>query len=137
MATLIFKDAYVSINSVDLSDHVKSVTLNYEAEMQDDTAMGDTTRSNMAGLLNWSVDVEFLQDYAANEVDATLFSLVGAAAFPIILKPNGSATAVTNPKFTGNAVLASYTPMGGGVGDLAMAPITLSPAGTLTRATAG
>ena len=28
MATIVFTDAYVMINSVELSDHVKSVTLN-------------------------------------------------------------------------------------------------------------
>jgi hypothetical protein len=135
MATLIYKNAYVMINSVDLSGYVKSVTLNYEAEQQDDTVMGDDTRSNKPGLLNWSVDIEFVQDYVALKVDATLFPLVGADAFAIVLKPNGSVTAVTNPKFTGNAVLENYQPMGGTVGDLLMAPITLRPAGTLSRAT--
>jgi len=49
--------------------------------MLDDTVMGDTTRSNIAGLLNWSIDVEFLQDFASAKVDATLFALVGSASF--------------------------------------------------------
>lgn len=136
MSTLVFKNGYVSINGVDLSDHVKKATLNYSAEMLDDTVMGDDTKSNMAGLKEWSVDIEFLQDYAASEVDATLFDLVGADAFPIILKPNGSTTSTTNPKYTGNAVLESYSPMDGSVGDIASTSITLQAAGTLSRATA-
>jgi len=135
MATLVFNDAHVTINAVDLSDHVKKVTLNYNAAMLDDTVMGDDTKSNMAGLKEWSVDIEFLQDYAAGEVDATLFDLVGAAAFAIILKANGDTTSATNPKYTGNAVLESYSPMDGTVGDIASTSITLQSAGTLSRAT--
>ena len=123
------------LNSVDLSDHVKSVSIDYGAAMLDKTAMGDTTTKNIAGLLDWTINIEFLQDYAAGEVDATLFPLVGAAEFPIIIKPNGSTTAVANPKFTGSAVIESYQPMGGSVGDLMMSPVTLKPGTVLARAT--
>jgi hypothetical protein len=135
MATFVYTDASVVVNSVDLSDHVKSCTLNYEAEMLDDTVMGDTTRSNLAGLLNWSIDVDFLQDFASAKVDATLFSLVGAAAFAVVLKPTSGSVSSTNPSFTGNAVLESYPPMTGGVGDLETVSVTFRSAGTLARAT--
>jgi hypothetical protein len=139
LATIIFKDAYLMVNTVDLSEYVKSVTLSYEAELQDDTTMGDNTRSNKAGLKNWSIDVEFVQDYAALKVDATLFPLVGAAPFAVILKPDGDTTSVTNPRYDSSAaVLENYQPMGGTVGDLAMSPVSIRPAkgGDLTRLTA-
>ena len=41
---------------------------------QDDTVMGDTTRSEAPGLKNWELEGLFNQDYAAGEVDATLFA---------------------------------------------------------------
>ena len=135
MAIAVFNDPFVSINGVDLSDHVRSVTLNYGAEPQDMTASGDGTRINLAGLLAWSADIEFNQDYAAAEVDATLFSLVGAAAFTIILRPTQAAVSTTNPNFTGSAILESYQPMGGTIGEAHVSPVTLQSAGTLTRAT--
>jgi len=135
MATFVYTDASVTVNTVDLSDHVKSCTLNYEAEMLDDTVMGDTTRSNIAGLLNWSLDVEFLQDFAAAKVDATLFALIGSAAFTVIVKPTSGSVSATNPSFTGSAVLESYPPMSGAVGDLETASATFRSAGTLARAT--
>jgi hypothetical protein len=136
MAQQLFTDAFVSINGVDLSAHVKSVSLNYEAEMLDDTVMGDTTRSMAAGLKNWSVEVEFLQDYAASKVDATLFQLVGAAAFAIIIRPdNSDGVSATNPNFTGNVVLESYPPVTGTVGDLHTTRATFRAAGALSRAT--
>lgn len=138
MATITYTDAYVSINSVDLSDHVKSVQLNYEAEMLDDTVMGTTgTRSNKPGLKNWTLQVEFLQDYAAASVDATLFGLIGAAAFPIAVRPvKGTAKGPTNPEFIGNAVLESYPPLTGEVGALGTASASFRAASNLQRTTA-
>lgn len=134
MAEQIFTDAYVSINSVDLSDHVKSVSLEYSAEMHDNTAMGDTTRSKIAGFKNWSVTVEFMQDYASGAVDATLFPRVGDVAFPIAVRPvKGSAISATNPEYQGNAVLEKYEPMKASIGELGMVSVTFQSASTLTR----
>ena len=134
MAKFVLTDASLVINSVDLSDHVTSVTLNYEAELGDDTTMGDDTRTNLGGLKNWSIDVEFTQNYASGKVDATLWGIVGASV-PIVLKPTSGAVSATNPSYSGNGVIGSYSPIGNSVGDVAMAPVTIAPAGTLTRAT--
>lgn len=136
MATLVLTDAYVVLNSVNLSDHVRQVTINYEAEMVDDTNMGDTARNKLPGLKNWTVDLEFAQDYGTGSVDATLFPLVGAAAFPIEIRPTSAAVSATNPKYTGNALLASYPPVSGAQGALATASVRLEGTGALTRATA-
>lgn len=138
MATLVYTDALVTINSIDLSDHVRSVQLNYEAEILDDTAMGTSgTRSNRPGLKNWTMTVEFYQDYAAASVDATLFALIGATAFPIILRPvKATVVGAGNPNYTGNAVLESYPPITGEIGTLGMASATFRCASVLTRAIA-
>jgi hypothetical protein len=135
MASLVLNDAYVLINAVDLSDYVQSATVNYSAEMVDETAMGDTSRKNKGGLKNWSIDVEFKQNFAAGAVDATLFSLVGTT-FPVEVRPTSAARSATNPAYTGTGVLESYNPIGNSVGDLATAAITIQSAGTLTRLTA-
>lgn len=136
MAEQVFTDASVTINSVDLSDRVKSVTLDYSVETHDNTAMGDTTRSKIAGFLNWTVTVEFMQDYAAAQVDATLYPLVGAAAFPVALLPvKTGGVSATNPSFTGNAILENYQPITASIGELGTVSVTFSSAGTLTRAT--
>lgn len=139
MATLVYTDAELIVNSVDLSAWCKSLTINYEAEMLDDTVMGTSgTRSNRPGLKNWSMDVEFLQDFAAGAVDATLFPLVGAVPFPIEARPTSAAVGATNPKYTGNAVLESYPPIAGEVGTLGTVSATFRSGGgsALTRATA-
>lgn len=134
MATFVLTDASLTVGGTDLSDHIRSITLDYAAELQDDTAMGDTTRSVAGGLKTWSFTVEWLQDYAASKVDATLFSAVGTAV-ALVGKPTSAAVSATNPTFSGTGVLGTYNPMGGSVGDQAVASSVFTAAGTLTRAT--
>lgn len=136
MGTLVFKDAHVTINSVELSDHVQSVTLNYSADDVEDTNMGDSTHQKMPNTLkNWSLDVEFAQDYAAGEVDATLFSLVGGSAVTVAVRPVNTTVAATNPEFTGSAVLLDYPPITGSVGERMTTTVHFEAAGDLTRST--
>lgn len=135
MALIVLKNASVTINSVDLSDHVKQVEIKYSAESLENTAMGATFKSRQAGLKDWSMSVEFYQDYASGKVDATLFSLVGAAAFPIIVRPDSAVKGTANPEFTGNALLPEYTPVSGNVGELSSVKVDFEGAGTLSRAT--
>lgn len=135
MAFVVLKDASLVVNSVDLSDHIKQVTLNYSAEVLEDTAMGADTKSRVAGLKDWSLEVEFYQDYAASKVDATLFTLVGASSFAVTLKPTSDAVSATNPSFSGSAVLPEYTPVSGEVGQLSTVSVTFEADGDLTRAT--
>ena len=134
MATFVATDYSVVVNSVDLSDHVRQVTLDYGVEEQDDTVMGDTTRSAAGGLKTWGISIEFLQNFAASEVDATLFSLVGTTT-TITLQPTSAAVSATNPSFSGTALITAYGPMASSVGDQAAVTMTAVAAGALTRAT--
>lgn len=134
MAVYCIATPQITINSVDLTDHLKDVSLTYEADELETTASGDTSKEFIPGLKSWKIDGTFNQDYAASNVDATLFPLVGAAPFPIILKPTSAATSATNPKFTGNCILTSYPPMSGAVGEVALAKFSLRGTGALTRA---
>lgn len=136
MASLAFTDAFVSLGGTTVSSYVKSVTINYSAEMLDDTAMGDTTRVNLGGLKNWSVDIEFNQSFADNELDEILFALVGASTAVIIRPVASSLVGASNPNYTGTGIMESYTPISGAVGDLAPASCTIQSAGTLSRAVA-
>lgn len=131
---LVLTDCSLVCNSVNLSAWVRSITLQYNADAVENTAMGDTSHTRLGGLKDWSVSVEFNQDYAAAAVDATLFPLVGST-FTFEGKPTSAAASATNPKFTGTALLESYQPINGSVGELNTASINLVAAGALTRAT--
>ena len=136
MASFVLTNAYCLLNAVDLSDHVKSVKVSYKADTPENTAMSQTTKNRVPGLKDWEMDIEFNQDFALAKVDATLFPLVGAAAFAIEVRPDAGARSTTNPAFTGNCLLADYPPLGNKVGEVAASSIKLMGTGTLTRATA-
>ena len=133
MATFILTDASVSVNGVDLSDHVQSVAMDTGVEAKDDTAMGDTTRSGSGGLLTWGIEVTFLQDFAAAKVDATISGLVGSTT-AVIVKHTSSAVSATNPSWTGTGLVVSYNPVSGSVGDQSMATVSFSSSSPLVRA---
>jgi len=135
MAIIAFKDASVTINSVDLSDRANAVTLTYEIEQQDATVMGGN-RAFVGGIQNNTLEVTLYQDFAANEVEATIFPLVGTTT-TVVVKPTSSAVGATNPSYTlTGCYLSSHTPIAASdVG--ATSPITLSfTGGTLAKAVA-
>ena len=136
MGKMILKNAYVSVNGVTLSDHADQVTITYAGKEVDSTAMGDMAESYLPGLTNWTADVSFLQDFAAASVDATLFPLVGAAAFPIEIRADAGVRSVTNPGFSGNAIVTSYPPIAGKVGDKLSSQVKFRGTGVLSRLTA-
>lgn len=134
MSHLVLTDAFVSVNGVDLSAHLRAVTVNYQSELQDDTVMGLTTRIRLGGLLDWSMEFEFAQDFASSQVDATLFALVGVTT-TLIARATSAAKSATNPDYTGTGILESYPPLGNSVGELATTSVTFQSAGVLSRAT--
>ncbi len=134
---LVLKDAFVSIDGVDLSNQVQSVTFNANTELLDSTTMGATARERIPGLVDWSVDVTFKQNYAAASVDAILSDLIGSSSFPISVRPVAAdAVSATNPNYNGQVIMETYQPIQGTVGELAIATVTFRSAGPLDRATA-
>lgn len=134
MARIVLTNVIVKVNSVDLSDHVASVEIAQEFDEVETTAFGDAGRTRVAGLQNSTISLDFHQDFAAGEVDATISPLVGGtASFEII--PNGTAVGTANPKYTGTCLINSWTPVGGAVGELATASVTWPVSGVVTRGT--
>lgn len=134
MAVLVLTNAYISVNSVVLSDHSNSVTVNYEVDQIETTAFGDLGHKFTGGLQNNSIELAFMQDFAASNVEATIYPLVGTTT-TVVIKPNGSTTSATNPSYTiTNAYLSAHTPVAGAVGELAMTTLTFT-GGTIAKAT--
>jgi len=133
MAIFVLKDASVTINSVDLSDYVTSVTLNYEIEAVESTAMGGN-RSYIGGLQNNSISVALNQDFAATKTEATIFPLVGTQT-TVVIKAVDAAKSATNPEYTVTGTyLAASQPVQGAVGELAAMTLEFT-GGTLAKAT--
>jgi hypothetical protein len=133
MAVLSLKDATISINSVSLSDRSNNVTVNYEIDSIEVTAFGSGGHTFAGGLQNNSVEIALMQDFAASNVEATVYPLVGTTT-TLVIKPTSSAVGATNPSYTiSNAFLASHTPVAGAVGELAMTTLTFT-GGTIAKA---
>jgi IMP cyclohydrolase len=136
MARLVLTNAYVTINGVNLSDHIASITLTTTDDVIETTAFGSSARTRVGGLADNSVALEFHQDYAASSVEATIngtTSLVGTVT-AVVVKPNGSTTAADNPSYSFNALVSEWTPLNGAVGELATASVTWPIDGAITKA---
>lgn len=134
MAQIVLTDVSVVVNSVDLSDHVQSVTLNYDVDAVEITAMSDGSRKYTGGLKNITATVDFQQDFAASEVNATVFPLVGTTT-TVVIKPTSAAKGAANPEYTiADTYVASHQVLAGSVGDLSVTSVEFQ-GGTLTEAT--
>lgn len=134
MATLAFIDARVEVNSVDLSDWVTQVQLPIEYEALEDTAMGDTGRSRIAGLQDSTIQIGFNQDFAAGGPDATIAAAQGTVV-TIKVRPTSSSIGATNPEYVGTYLISQNNPFGNGVGELGTVSVSwpLSDATGISR----
>lgn len=134
MARLVLTNAYITINGINLSDHIASVTLTTTDDVIDTTAFSSTAaRTRVAGLTDNSVALEFHQDYATSNVEATIYPLLGTTT-AVIVKPNGSSTAADNPSYSFTALVSEWQPLNGAVGELATASVTWPISGEISKA---
>lgn len=137
MATQVLKNAHFTVNSVDQSDHIASITVTRTKDTPEDTSMGDDSRSYLAdGLKGATISVTFYADYAASQTDASLDTIYdSASAVTFALRPSADAKSTSNPEFTGSCILTDYTAISGSVGDVASQPANFLVTGDVTRAT--
>ena len=134
MSTFMLSNASVTINSVDLSSYVTSITLSQSADNLEDTAMGDTSRSYIGGLKSGTVDIEFNADFAASKTEATIFPLVGTST-AVVVKPVAASVSATNPSYSFNAICTEWDTLNGSVGEIATHSISWPITGAITKAT--
>ena len=137
MAIFLNNKVGVKVNSVDLSDHVTSVTLNRSFDELEVTAMGDTGHKYVKGLEASSVTIDFLNDTASANVLATLQAAWGTTVEVKLLQEKGTAVGATNPLYTMNVLVNNTTDINGGVGDIGTQSVTWNVQGATTVATTG
>lgn len=136
MPSFALLDFRLTVGGTNLSTYVTNITLTVEAEALENTAMGGGGwRSRLGGLKDWSVEIEFNQDFAAGAVDDTLWTNYGNTA-TITGRPTSDVIGTGNPEYSGPALITQTNPFGNAVGELAKASVTWPAAGALARATA-
>jgi len=134
MAVFLNNGVVVTVNAVDLSSYVSSVTLNRQFDELEVTAMGDSGHKFVKGLEASSVTIDFFNDTAASKVLATLQAGWGSST-TVTLKQTSAATSATNPLYTMSCLVNGTTDINGAVGDLGTQSVTWTVNGTVAITT--
>jgi hypothetical protein len=137
MAIFLQNNVGVKINSVDLSDHITSVTLTQNFDELEVTALGDTAHKFAKGLEASTLTLDFLNDFAAANVQATLQSAYGTTVTAVLLPVKGTAVSATNPLYTVSIIVNNLTPLNGAVGDISTSSMTFTCNSTVVQTTTG
>jgi hypothetical protein len=135
MAKFAATDYSITVAGTDFSSSLNSVELAQEADDIETTAFGSSWRTRIGGLKQATLTLNFMQDFAASSVDATLNPLLGTLA-TVVIKPTSGTTTATNPAYTAICLVNSYSPFASSVGDIATLSVTWPVSGSVTRATA-
>ena len=139
MAKFILKHPVITVNSVDLTGRCSAVTVETTFDEVDLTAFCSDFREMGQGPGDATVTATFFQDFAAAQVDATLWPLLqSGGTFDVVVRSGSEAVSGSNPKYTMTSRLFSYSPIAGAYGDASTTDVSFRNAGTagLVRGTA-
>lgn len=127
MAIYLNNNVGLKIATIDLSAYVTAITLSQVADELEVTAQGDTSHKFVAGLEANTLSIDFLNDWAAAQVMATLRTAFKTTVAVSMITVKGTAVSATNPSYQFSILVNNLTPVGsGGVGDVASSSITFT-----------
>ena len=133
MAIFANTNAYVEVNSVDISDWVVSAEWNETMDTVEAVAMGYTHKARKPTFRDGSISIEFYQDFAASATYATLVAAFGTSV-PVAFRHDAATIGATNPEMQTNAIVTEFS-LGGKIGDIPTTAVTWPFDGTgVTRA---
>jgi hypothetical protein len=134
MAVFLNNGVVLTVNAVDLSDHVTAVTINRSFDELEVTAMGDSGHKFVKGLEASSITIDFLNDTATGEVLQTLQAAWGTSV-TVTAKQTSDAVSAANPLYTMSCLINNTTDINGSVADLSMQSLTFNVNGTIAVTT--
>jgi len=134
MAVFLNNGVVLTVNSVDLSDHVTAVTINRSFDELEVTAMGDAGHKFVKGLEASSITIDFLNDTATGEVLQTLQAAWGTTV-TVTAKQTSDAVSAANPLYTMSCLINNTTDINGSVADLSTQSLTFNVNGTIAVTT--
>jgi hypothetical protein len=137
MAVFLNNKVGIKVATVDLSDHVQSVTLNRTFDELSVVAMGDSSAKAVKGLETSSITIDFLNDTATASVLPTLQAAFGTTVTVVLLQDKGAAVSATNPLYTMSCLVNNLTDINGAVGDISMQSVTWNCNSTVAVTTTG
>ena len=134
MAVFLNNGVVLTVNAVDLSDHVTAVTINRAFDELEVTAMGDSGHKFVKGLEASSITIDFLNDTASSETLQTLQAVWGTNT-TVTVKQTSAATSATNPLYTMTCLINNTQDINGSVADISTQSITFNVSGTIAVST--
>ena len=128
MAIFLSNGVVVTLNSVVLSDHVTSATINRSFDELEITAMGDSAHKFVKGLEASTITLDFLNDDAASgsgSVRATLQAAWGSTV-TLTLKQTSAAISTTNPEYQTTVLVNNTTDINGATADESTQSVTFT-----------
>lgn len=136
MPKMVLLAEYLSINATVLNEYTRKAELTVEVEEKDVTNYASLGwKEVLGGLKSAELSCEFLQDFAATELDSIMWPLLGTVV-PFEVRADQAAVGTSNPKYTGNILITGWSPLTGSVGDEATVSQGFPTSGAVTRATA-
>ncbi len=141
MAIYLDNQVGLKIATVDLSEYVTSITLTQTFDEVETTSMGSSAHTFSKGLESSTLQVDFLNDWAAAKVQATLQAAYGTSVTALVVPVRGAVTttiSATNPLYTVSILINNLTPVGtGGPEDYARSSMTFTCTSAVAYATTG
>ena len=135
MAVYLSNGVVLTVNAVDLSNLVSSVTINRSFDELEITAMGDQGHKFVKGLEASSITIDFFNDEASAKTLQTLNSTWGTST-TVTVKQTSAITSATNPMYTMSCLVNNTTPINGDVASLSTQSVTWNVNGTIAITTA-
>jgi hypothetical protein len=135
MSVYLANTGVLTVNSVDLSTLVTSVTINRAFDELEVTTLGDQGHRFVKGLEASSITIDFLNDEASAKTLQTLNSTWGTNT-TVTFKQTSGATSASNPLYTMTCLVNNITPVNGDVASLSTQSVTWNVSGTIAVTTA-
>jgi hypothetical protein len=134
MAVYLSNGVVLTVNAVDLSSLVSSVTINRSFDELEVTAMGDSGHKFVKGLEASSITIDFFNDEATSKTLQTLNTVWGTST-TVTVKQTSATTSATNPLYTMSCLVNNITPINGDVASLSTQSVTWNVNGTIAVTT--
>jgi hypothetical protein len=130
MAVYLANTGILTVNSVDLSSLVSSVTINRAFDELEVTALGDSGHRFTKGLEASSITIDFFNDAVSSKTLQTLNTQWGQNT-SVTFKQFDAVISAANPQYNMTCLVNNTTPVNGSVGDLSIQSVTWNVSGTI------
>jgi len=136
MAVYLSNGVVLTVNAVDLSALVSSVTINRSFDELEVTAMGDSGHKFVKGLEASSITSDFFNDADSAKTLQTLnSSSVWGNNVTVTAKQTSATISATNPLYTMTCLVNNTTDINGATSDLGTQSVTWTVNGTVAITT--